>query len=475
MKKYLCLLCVLIIAASASLSSCKRGNHPDKLPEENDHTHSFSESVTKVDPTCTEDGKTASYCICGESEIIVIPALGHDYDDFGNCSVCQAYMPATEGVLYEENLDGGYAEVVGYIGEATTVVVADEYHGLPVTSIAPYAFADKEQIASVILPESMIYIEYYAFRGCSSLSNVSIGAYVRGIGSGAFNGCNSLSSFYIKEDNLKFTEIDGSLYTKDKTTLLRYAAGRSGDAFTIPDGVTHIGYGAFYGTEALRSVVIPEGVISIGECAFTNCDSLLSVVIPDSVENIGDYAFQHCISLSSLSLGSSLKSIGCSAFSSCTSLMSVFIPKSVTSIKDYAFSSCLLLSLIEVDTKNTSYTSIGGNLYTKDGKTLIQYAIGRSDASFTVPDGVTMIDKGAFSHCTSLKSVEMPGSLSFIGENAFAAAYSLKDVHYGDTEAQWKLISIEFGNDPLLNCTIRFSKNDNDVAPPDIEGGLGWG
>lgn len=67
------------------------------------------------------------------------------------------------------------------------------------------------------------------------------------------------------------------------------------ETIIIPEGVTSIGYRAFYTCDGLTSVIIPESVTSIGDSAFFGCSSLTSVNIPDSVTSIGNRAFDKCI------------------------------------------------------------------------------------------------------------------------------------------------------------------------------------
>ena len=63
---------------------------------------------------------------------------------------------------------------------------------------------------------------------------------------------------------------------------------------TIPDSVTRIGDGAFLKCSSLTSITIPDSVTSIGKRAFERCKSLTSITIPDSVTSIGAGAFAVC-------------------------------------------------------------------------------------------------------------------------------------------------------------------------------------
>ena len=92
---------------------------------------------------------------------------------------------------------------------------------------------------------------------------------------------------------------------------------------TLPDGLTSIGYYAFYDCESLTSITIPNSVTSIGGGAFSGCKGLTSITIPNSVTSIGDGAFQECSSLTSVTLGSGVTSIGSDAFRGCDNIQEV--------------------------------------------------------------------------------------------------------------------------------------------------------
>jgi hypothetical protein len=239
----------------------------------------------------------------------------------------------------------------------------------------------------------------------------------------------------------------------------------------IPDGVTSIGDYAFEYCENMKSITIPASVNSIGKDVFgsgmgirlkgiyitdlaawcnisfsdasanalwrvenlyLNNEIITELVIPDGVTSIGDYAFSQFKNLTNVVIPSSVTSIGEKAFAYCSKLTSIDIPASVISIEKTAFYGCTNLTNITVDQNNTAYQSIDGNLYTKDGTRLIQYAAAKTATTFIIPDGVISIENGAFSDCYHLTSVVMPDSVVYVGDDAFFWCNRLKSVEFSN-------------------------------------------
>ncbi|MDE7439796.1 MAG: leucine-rich repeat domain-containing protein, partial [Clostridia bacterium] len=116
------------------------------------------------------------------------------------------------------------------------------------------------------------------------------------------------------------------------------------------------------------------------------------------------------------------------AFSGST-VQSIKIPASIESIDTFAFLTCHSLTDITVDENNAHYKSVNGNLYTKDGKTILQYAIGKEETSFTVPQGVTAIGDWAFFFCKTLTEITLPDGLKSIGDNVFFNCTKLESIN----------------------------------------------
>ncbi len=316
----------------------------------------------------------------------------------------------------------------------TAIIPASvEYNSVTytVTSIGG-AFAYCSGLTSVTIGNSVTSIGEYAFYYCTGLTSVTIPNSVTSIGRWAFDGCTGLTSIDVASDNSNYCSVDGVLFNKDKTTLIRYPGGKQG-AYTIPNSVTSIGnyafnecYGltsvtipnsvtsigdfAFEGCTSLTSVTIGNSVTSIGESAFSNCTGLTSITIPNSVTSIGYNAFHRCTGLTSVTIGNSVTRIGSGAFAYCTGLTSVNIPNSVTTIEYYAFSGC------------TGLTSPVYNAH------VFAFMPTSYSGAYTIPDGIESIAGGAFSNCTGLTSVTIPNSVTSTGRWAFEGCTSLTSI-----------------------------------------------
>ena len=308
----LLILTVCLIFAGCDVILNTLGNTPSE------HTHSFSEEVKR--PTPKEQGYTTYTCECGYSYV----------DNYVDISPSKRLK-----FEFNSKKDGYELVDLGYCDDVDVVIPAT-HNMLPVTGISDHAFLGASNIRSVTIPAS-----------------------ITSIGDEAFFYCSGLTDIYVDEGNPCYKSIDGNLYSKDGTTLVRYAIGRTSSLVEIPDGVT-----------------------SIGSFAFATSENLVTITIPEHVTNIDAGAFKYCYNLSK----------------------------------------------IEVDENNLAYKTIDGNLYSKDGHTLVQYVIKNDNKDFTVPEDVMSIGGYAFSGCKNLARVSLPSSVTDIGVYAFEYCDSLETV-----------------------------------------------
>jgi hypothetical protein len=166
---------------------------------------------------------------------------------------------------------------------------------------------------------------------------------------------------------------------------------------TIPNSVTNIQDGAFYGTSVFV-VTLGNGLVSIGANAFAftsyNSSTFLPLTFPNSLTSIGDTAFQ-----------------------ACQNINGVKIPSSVTNIGANPFAGCLLASLA-VATNNPAYTNVSNVLFNKNQTALIGFPQG-GGGTYVVPGTVTNIGACAFYNCDSLFNIIISNTVTSIGSNAF--------------------------------------------------------
>ncbi len=273
----------------------------------------------------------------------------------------------------------------------------------------------------IIIPSTLggcpvIGIDDHAFNNCDSLTSVTIGNNVMYIDNEPFGGCDNLTIITVCSDNTEYSSDEyGVLFNKDKTKLIQYPNGNLRINYTIPNGVTSIGVGAFRSCDSLTNVTIPDSVTSIDYEAFYSCNSLTSVTIGKGVTSIGDEAFIFCDSLTSVIIPDSVTSIGLRAFRSCDSLTSVTIGKGITSIGYAVFSDCYSLTNVTIP---DSVTSIGYAAFS-DCDSL---------TSLVIPDSVTSIGERGFKNCDSLTSIAIGKGVTSIEEEAFTECYSLTKI-----------------------------------------------
>jgi len=279
---------------------------------------------------------------------------------------------SVDGVL----MDIGQTTIMQYPAGKT-----DESYTLPskVWYIKQSAFAGCPYLKSITLQNNVTTLYEYAFADCTGLTSFTISSNINSIGSYVFDGCTSLEKFDVVKENSAFIAVDGVLFNKSQTRLVRYPCAKDDTEYTIPKTVTYVDYGGFADCTNLSSVTIHKGFYYFRDEAFRGCTGLTSITLPSSITSVGSRTFEGCNALES----------------------------------------------ITISTQNIYYSSKDGVLFDKQKTKIHYYPQGKTDSSYTIPDTVTLIDTRAFCGADNLTKLVIPNSVETIREGAFLDCDSL--------------------------------------------------
>ena len=304
-------------------------------------------------------GENAFWKYDSDSRTLTISGRGSTYDmaydpDEDEYNTVPWHDKETYPIMKKSDLADEQYYVVSIFQETDHVVVEEGITRIGNRCFAASSFTGMyiggPSILTVSLPNSLLEIGDAAFIGNYALEQIDIPNGVERVGTISFNGtgikeiffpssvsyidpdwkgsyedggCPNLTNITVSENNPYYKSVNGVLYNKEMSALLSYPAGRKEQRFVVPNTVTEIGTGAFYGTQSLNKIFIPDTVTKLGEGAF-GCSGITSIDLPYGIEEIMRACFD----------GSDLESI--------------VLPESITKIDDDAFYRCNNLNMIKV-------------------------------------------------------------------------------------------------------------------------------
>lgn len=203
----------------------------------------------------------------------------------------------------------------------------------------------------------------------------------------------------------------------------------------LPEGITKIGYKAFFQTKSLQKINFPKSLRAIEQQAFYG--SGLTEVNILGATAIGNAAFLSCTKMTTLTIPN-VTFLGTMCFRHCSQLKTVTVPVSANigkscdaSLKDYN----LLFDLFKDRNLKIYYENNSGNVAFGDCYNLTEAIL---------QDGITTVPEAMFSFCGDLKNITIPASVKSVQDDAFRRCLSLTSMNIPEVES--------IGNSAFLEC-----------------------
>ena len=446
----------------------------------------------------TNGGETISSIIQKYESAISLPnacregvTLGGWFDDINLSNQKElTTMPIDGIILYaywtEENkpsdftYSGTSAIIINsYVGTSTTMRVPEHIGGLPVTTIASSAFANKTTMVEAVVPNTVTSMGSAAFKGCSALESITI----------PFVGLSEDSSARYGLFGIMFN--DPSTSSPGSNIKQSYSEYDS-YYFNVPESIRKVvvtkqdfvSSGAFNNWNFIEEIWYHQIIDTIGYSAFSGCSALKKIscgangetsMILNAVKIRGK-AFAECASLedicqqekTTIAFSDAINEIEYEAFRNAKFIVDakkIVVPNSATIIGNGAFEGAASLEEIVIPFIGTAddayqedavFGAIFGYSERYEEGTVCQNYMGFSNYCnyYYIPQTIKRvtltnesgISNGAFNNCSSLTSITILSSVTRIGDMSFSGCSSLTSIVIPDSVTT-------IGDEAFKNCS----------------------
>ena len=363
----------------------------DSTSIENIHVAEDHETYSSVNGLlCNKDGNELIYCPAGRRGALRIPSgirtIGKSA--FANCNNITSVIIPSFVTRIENNAFEGCSKLTSVTFAGGTALGSSLSLGNNVfancVSLSKVTFENNSNVAA---------LGDGAFSGCSKLTSVKLPATLQNVSAKLFDGCANLVNIEVEESSNYLSAENSILYDKAKTRMIYYPSYKSDTEFIVPETIEVIDANLFKGNVSLEKIIFGKNVREIGASAFEGCANLMKVVFVTGGENE--------------------LVIGERAFASCSAFEGIYIADSATTSEDE----------YELGTPATLRT-IGAYAFTES----------QFGGRLVLSEGVETIGKSAFEATSFITSVTFPESLKEIGDNAFNRIRMLRSVTFATDE-----------------------------------------
>ena len=225
-----------------------------------------------------------------------------------------------------------------------------------------------------------------------ALTHIHIQECVPKINAKTLGMCENLESITVDENNKDLCSIDGVLFSKDKKTLIKYPASRKNDEYEIPEGTERIEDEWGFQSARIKKLRLPQSLIK------TN-----NAIIASSIEVL-DIGKNSCLDA---------------------------LQKKYLQPTNLFFAP---ISYFEADEDNENFCAVDGVLYSKDMKAILAYPVNKKDHTFSVPDGVDIINKYVFIN-EYLRELNISKTVTHIDPDSFVYCENLEKINVDPSNA----------------------------------------
>ena len=242
-----------------------------------------------------------------------------------------------------------------------------------------------------------------------------------------------------KHKNEKNVQIETIVNYLRVLHLIHYTISKTQSEFLVPDGVICLGKHCFYACDNLRKIVVPKSVIRFENNPFSGCEHLsveshtpYYIIENGVIYNKFKTTIVGCLNgsqIDCLRIPESVTLISRNSFWNCKCVKKIVITKNVDKIGYNPFAGCENLI---IESKNDNFVVKNGIVYDKTFTHILcatDKAIGKN---FTIPNGITHINRGVFSGCKSLENIDFNG-VTYIDKSSFTNCVGLTDIYVPDT------------------------------------------
>ena len=375
-----------------------------------------------------------------------------------------------ENVIADSNFEIVGDELVRYKGKEAIVQVPEG-----IVSIGASAFWNNTHVKEVFLPSTVERIGGDCFYYCTNLEKLTVPSRVSIMGNNPFAGCPKLK---LKNESKDFCIENDILYDKDKSIVIYYPIRKPDTEYAIPSTVKCVGKHCFFKCDNLEKIIIPASVLKLENNPFSGCTKL-------SVENHSlNYHFDNgviynkyktaiigCLNgsiIEKLTIPESVTSINRNAFWNCKGIKKIVISKNITRIGYNPFAGCENLIL---ESESDEVVALNGILYDKTGTNALCATNAAVGDKFVVPDRVTIINRGVFSGCKDLKTIDL-NKVTCIDKSSFTNCTSLTELYIPDSVTyigEWAFAYCTGLKKVSVNRRTKIDKNAFNECPAQIE------